>query len=468
MPTMRAVAGSFRDPDSRVFVCDGVVYRALSARGMDDWSALSASDAFVELLERGSLVETHEVVRDAPARLGDSWAGVLQHAAIPFVSYPYEWTFGMLRDAALLQLDVLERCIGDSLMVKDSSPYNIQWRGAAPVFIDIGSFERLREGEPWIAYRQFCMLFLYPLMFQAYKDIPFGPWLRGAIDGIAPAQARAVMSFRDRLRRGVVTNVHLHSRLERRYARVEGNKAKDEVRRAGFNTEMILANVRRLRKLVGRMDWDPGTSAWTGYREDSTHLEADAQHKAAFVAKAAARRKQRLAWDVGANDGAYSRIAAESADFVVAMDVDHPTVERLYRTLKDEDERRILPLVVDACDPSPALGWRGRERDTLDRRGRPSLTLCLAVVHHMAITRNVPVREIVDWLASLGGTVVVEFPERGDPMVQRLLAGKREDSHGDYGREHFERCLEDAFVVERRSVSPSGRRVLYEVRGLGA
>ena len=150
------------------------------------------------------------------------------------------------------------------------------------------------------------------------------------------------------------------------------------------------------------------------------------------------------------------------------MDVDHPTVERLYRTLREEDERTILPLVVDVCDPSPALGWRGRERSTLADRGRPDLTLCLALVHHMAITRNVPLREIVDWLASLGGTVVVEFPLRTDPMVKRLLAGKRDGAHEDYDREHFERCLHDAFTVERQHELPSGQRVLYQARPLSA
>lgn len=464
---MRAVAGSFRDPDSRVYVSDDGVFRALSPTGLDDWRALRASDAFAELSARGCLVETREANGDRPAALRDGWAGVLRHAPVPFVSYPYEWTFGMLRDAALLQLEVLERCLADGLMVKDASPYNVQWHGARPLFIDIGSFERLHEGEPWIAYRQFCMLFLYPLMLQAYKGLPFQPLLRGAIDGITPAQANAVMSLRDRLRRGVLTHVALHSRLERRYDAVAGREARSELRRAGFTSELIAANVRRLRKLVARLDWDPGRSAWTDYRDVSAHLDADADEKAAFVAVAAGRRRRRLAWDLGANDGAYARIAARTSEHVVAMDVDHPTVERLYRSLRDAGEQRILPLVVDVCDPSPALGWRGRERDTLPDRGRPELTLCLALVHHLAITRNVPLRDVVDWLASLGGTIVVEFPEREDPMVQRLLAGKREGTHGDYDRAHFERCLEDAVVVDRRHVLPTGR-VLYEVHPAGA
>jgi hypothetical protein len=456
--------GSFRDPDSRVFLTDEGVFRALSRRGADDWHALRASTMYTELEARGSLVATAEVDRDLPAVLPGGCAAVLRHEAIPFVCYPYEWTFGMLRDAALLQLEILERSLDEGLILKDGTPYNVQWRGAAPVFVDIGSFERLREGEPWAGYRQFCTLFLYPLMLQAYRGVAFHPWLRGAIDGITPAEANRLLSMRDRLRRGVLTHVVLHSRLERRYAAVEGRDVRADLRRAGFNPELIRANTRRLARLVRRLRWKPGASAWTGYRDANPYSTADTEAKVAFVASVAGRRRWRLAWDLGCNDGTYARVAARTARCVVAMDADHATAERLYRALREEAERRILPLVVDVCDPSPDLGWMGRERGSLIRRGRPEIVLCLALVHHLAITNNVPLREIVTWLASLGGTLVIEFPTRRDPMVQRLLAGKREGAHADYDREHFERCLHEAFDVVRHERLPSGMRVLYEAR----
>ncbi len=338
----------------------------------------------------------------------------------------------------------------------------------APVFIDVGSFERLREAEPWVGYRQFCMLFLYPLMLQAHLGVPFQPWLRGSLEGIAPRDAARLLRGRHRLRRGVMTNVVLHARLERRYAGVEGRKVRRELRSAGFSAEMVKANVRRMRKLVTRLRWEPGASAWTGYGEDDGYARADREAKAAFVREAAGRRRRRLAWDLGANDGDYARIAAETADCVLAMDADHPTVELLYRTLRDEQERRIVPLVMDVCDPSPGRGWRGRERLSLTERGRPQLTLCLALVHHLAITRNVPLGQLVDWLADLGGELVVEFPTREDPMVQRLLAAKREDAHADYELERFERLLAQAFDVRRRLTLPSATRVLFEASPRGA
>ena len=397
---------------------------------------------------------------EARAIVDGRWAGLLRHERIPFVSYPYEWPFGMLKDAALLQLELLLAALDEGLVMKDATPYNVQWRGTEPVFIDVGSFERLREGEPWIGYRQFCMLFLYPLLLQAYKRIPFQPWLRAHVDGIPPRDARNVLGGRDLLRPGVMTHVALHSRLESKY----GDRRRDvkrELRSAGFGTDLLRANVARMEKLVRRLDWEPDRTAWADYATTKTYTDADTERKTEFVRAAVSERRRRLVWDVGANDGLYSRVAAESADCVVALDFDHSVVELLFRVLRAEGNRTILPLVVDLVDPSPGLGWRGVERKGFLERRTPDVTLCLALVHHVVITRNVPLRQFLDLLRSLGTSVVIEFPHREDEMVQRLLAAKREGMHGDYDRAPWERELADAFDVVRREQLPSGTRTLY-------
>jgi SAM-dependent methyltransferase len=413
----------------------------------------------------GSLVRTEVVDRsaDVAETLTKDCAAVLRHERIPFVSYPYEWPFGMLRDAALLQLELLLAALEEDLVLKDSSPYNVQFKGAKPVFVDVGSFERLREGEPWIGYRQFCMLFLYPLMLHAYKGVAYHPWLRGAIDGIPPADIRNLMSFRDRFRKGVFTHVFLHARLERKHAERAG-EVKSELRAAGFKKELIVANVRKMRRLVSRLDWSPPKGVWTEYGERNTYTDADAERKAGFVRDGAAATSPRLVWDMGCNDGRYSRIAAEHARHVVSFDADEGPVELLYRRLRDEGDTSILPLTMNLADPSPNLGWRGLERKALPERGTPDLVLALALVHHVVISANVPVREFVDWLAALGTALVIEFPTREDPMVKKLLAAKREGLHPDYEREFFERSLGEAFEVERTERLPSGTRVLYFAR----
>jgi SAM-dependent methyltransferase len=372
----------------------------------------------------------------------------------------------MLRDAALLQLELVRRAVEAGMILKDSSPYNVQWHGAKPVFVDVGSFERLREGEPWAGYRQFCMLFLYPLLVQAYRGIPFQPWLRGSVKGISPEECRRALAGRDVLRRGVLTHVLLHSRLERGHADTTRD-VKRELRAAGFRKELILANVRRLERLVRRLDWRPAGSAWSEYGETTTYSGQDARRKAAFVTDALAAERPRLVWDVGCNDGRHSRLAAAVAQHVVAMDADAVVVDRLYRTLADERDETILPLVVDVVDPSPGLGWRGLERQPLEERGRPDLTLCLALLHHVVVSGNVPVAEFLDWLHGLGGALVIEFPTRDDPMVHRLLARKRPHDHPDYDRDRFEQCLAERFDVTASEVLSSGTRVLYRARPRG-
>ena len=456
--------GSFRDPDSRVLTSEGRVFRLLSERGLSDWNALQESGLFEALVDEGKLVATSEAELDVPAEtLYSGIAGVLEHERIPFVSYPYEWTFSMLRDAALLQLELVRRAIGAGMILKDSSPYNVQFHGARPIFVDVGSFEELREGEAWAGYRQFCMLFLYPLLLQAWKGIPFQPWLRGSVDGITPQECRALLSRRDLFRRGAFTHVALHSRLEGRYDSGDAD-VKKELKAAGFHKELIVANVRKLEKLVSNLRWQPTTSTWSEYALTTTYSEGDAERKTEFVARAVESERPKLVWDLGCNEGHHARLAAMTADYVVALDADAVVVDRLYEALRSEGSEKILPLVMNLVDPSPGLGWQGLERRPLPGRGTPDLTLCLALVHHVVISGNVPVRDFVDWLHGLSSALVIEFPAPDDPMVQRLLVRKRPHDHPDYTREWFEQCLGERFDVIRTERLESGTRTLFHAQ----
>jgi SAM-dependent methyltransferase len=456
-PAAQREPGSFRDPESRVFYAGSHVYRALSSQGLADFEAAAAAN----LLEDPRIVRSERVDRSAePDLLSAGVAAVLEHERIPFISYPYEWTFSMLRDAALLQLDLLLAAVEHDLILKDSTPYNIQYRGSRPVFIDVGSFERLRDGELWVGYRQFCMLYLYPLMLQATKGVSFQPWLRGSLDGITPAQMRAVMSTRDRFRRGYLTTVFLQARLDSRDGAPD-RAVTTELKRPGLAKQLIVANLRKMHKLVSRLEWDPPKGVWLTYGVHNTYSLEDADRKDAFVRDVVASSRWQLAWDLGCNNGRHSRIMAERIPTVVAIDADAGPVELLYRDLRAAGDERILPLTMNLADPSPALGWRGLERAPLIGRGKPDLVLALALVHHLAIAANIPLREVVDSLAGLGSALLVEFPTRDDPMVQKLLAGKRPGLHADYDRSHFESCLSAALEIRRTEVLDSGTRVLY-------
>ncbi|MET0901797.1 MAG: class I SAM-dependent methyltransferase [Acidimicrobiales bacterium] len=457
--------GSFRDPLSRVYVDDTAVWRGLSDAGLADFEAYAATGAFRAAQADGRVVATSALpVDDAP--VGAGWAGALRHDRVPVITYPYEWTFSMLKDAALLQIELSREALAEGILTKDATSYNVQFQGSRPVFIDVGSFERLVPGEPWVGYRQFCELFLNPLYLQAEADIPFQPWLRGSVHGISPTMAARAVGHRGRLRRDLFTHVRLHARAEARYADADTSRdVKGELQRAGFGPKLIDAQLANLGKAVARLEWKASASTWSSYSQRGHYSDADLDAKEAFVAAATAALTEPVVLDLGANDGRFSRVAVEAgATLAVAVDGDPLVVDHLYRPLRSEGETRILPLVMDLSDPSPSLGWRGRERPSFVERVRPHLVLCLAVIHHLAISGTVPFPEIVALLRDFDAPLVVEMPHRDDPMTARLLARKREGLFDHYHRSTWEAALRERFEVDQQVTLPSGTRTLYGCR----
>lgn len=457
--------GSFRDPTGRVWSepdRPDRVLRALTADGWADLRALLATRFAADAVAAGRLVAT-EPLDPAPDVPGGPWAAVVAHPRVPVVSYPYEWSFSALQDATLLQLDLLVGALGEGLVTKDATPYNVQLVGTRPVFVDVGSFEPLAPGEPWRGYRQACALGLNPLLLQSALGVPFQPWLRGSLEGIAPGELARLLRGRRRWRRGVPTHVLLHARAEARFAERTGADTARDLRRAGVRPEVVAAMARGLRRRVAALTWDAGESAWSGYTERPHYTDADLAAKERFVLDVAGARHRRVVWDVGANDGRFSRLVAPHADAVVASDADPLVVDLLHRTLRAEGDEVVTPLVHDLADPSPGLGWRGRERPPLEERIRPDLVLHLAVIHHVVISRTVPVDAYVDALAALAAEAVLEVPHRDDPKVVRLLAAKQHPERVAYGLDVVETAVAPRFDVARRETLPSGTRTLLHL-----
>jgi hypothetical protein len=448
--------GSFRDRNGTIFYCNDRVLRTLSAQALANWHQLQQTTFFVEQQAQRRIVTT----RMADDITLEDAAGVLEHERVPFVSYPYEWTFGMLKDAALLQLELMRHALPEDMILKDASPYNVQWVGVQPVHIDIPSFEPLRPGDPWVGYRQFCELFLYPLMLQAYKRVSFRPWMRGRIDGIPAEEMRRLMSARDLLRPGVLLHVLAQSALQRRYSAGRQN-VRGALAEAGFAKPLIENNVRKLTSLVGRLTLDHDRTEWSDYDQTHSYGAAEFERKATFVRNAAASGGWRLAWDIGCNTGTFSRIIEPYCDQVVAMDGDPLAIERFYEQEKAEGgSRSLLPLVVNVADASPNQGWLGAERKGLAERGRPQFTLCLALVHHIVISANIPLEAFIGWLADLGTSLVIEFVGRDDEMVQVLLAN-REDQYQDYHHDKFRALLSTRYEIQHDQPLKGGSRHIY-------
>jgi hypothetical protein len=451
---------SFRDPATRVFYADGRVYRGLDERAAADWNALSATKFFPELVADHRAVATTVVEPgQVPAAATDGFALVLEHERIPFVSYPYEWTFDMLRDAAILHLEILLAAFEEGVTMKDGYAFNVQFRGVAPTFIDIGSFER-SSGGPWVGYRQFCQTFLYPLLLEAHLGVPFQRYLLGHLDGLEPTEMRRIFGGRRRFKKGVFRHVYLHSVAENRVTQ-GSEKMRDDLSKAGFGAELAKATVRKLLKLVQGLHSKRADSGWKAYREQCSYTDDDRAAKDRFVRSAAAAIAPGSTWDLGANDGVYARLVADQGGYVVAVDSDDVTVNAMYRALREDGVTNVLPLVMNLVDPSPARGWRGQERRAFTDRGAPDLVLALALVHHLAIAANIPLPQVVDWFRSLGGALVVEFVGVDDPMTQRLLANKPAGLYPDYRLDAFEALLAEHYTVTAREQLPSGTRTLF-------
>lgn len=457
--------GSFRDRQGRVYLVDGRVIRGLKASALANYEALNQTSFFPRLLAAGSVIggrvlDKAEVPLDQEQTA--AWDGFLEHDRVAVISYPYEWTVSMLQDAALLQLSLLELALDEDFTIKDATPYNVQFVDGRPVFIDIPSFEPLTAGKPWTGYRQFCELFLFPLLLQCYKGIDFQPLLRARIDGVDLQQANRLLGLRDRFRKGVMSHVWLQSKLDSRFSNTS-REVKTDLKAAGFNKELILANVRKLKKLIEGLNWQHGRTEWGNYADTHNYTETDHKQKGAFVDQCLAGDRRGLLWDMGSNQGQFSRIAAQHCDQVLALDVDHPSLDRLFR--EQDRPANILPLLQNVLDPSPNWGWRLNERRDLVTRARPDVILALAVIHHVVISGHVPLNDFVAWLAEITPELIIEFVDRSDDKVQTLLRNK-DDDYADYDLALFEAALKRHFTVESRLTLGAGKRHLFHARRL--
>jgi hypothetical protein len=456
---MRAVASSFRDNAGHLFEQDGVLYRAVTAAGLSGYRALMESGLYDELAGAGLLVPHQEVA--APAGSGVEVLRVLRPERLPFVSWPWEWCFSQLRDAALLTLEVHRRALEKGLSLKDASFFNVQFRGVSPVFIDTLSFE-LRRDVPWVAYRQFCQHFLGPLALMSMTLPGIAQWLAMRIDGFPLSDACRLLPWRARLRPGLLMHLYLHSAAQARYESGAGPPSA----RAGagtFGLTRQLALVDSLKSAVAGLRPRGGRTEWSHYAGEASHYTPEAEEaKRSFVERHASRAGGML-WDLGGNVGRYSRLGSRHGMYAVCFDGDAGCVERAYRSAREERIERFHPLVLDLANPSPGAGWAHRERAGLAERGPADLLLALALVHHLRITANIPFDRMLSFFHAIGREAIVEFVPKDDGMTRRLLRS-RADVFDDYDRPGFERAVSALFSVEEVLDLPGTQRTLYHLR----
>lgn len=453
-----APAAGSRDHAGFVYERDGQILRQVNASYREAFERVLASGIFAELHEAGLLIP-HEPAPPALAATDDAYQ-VLRPERVGFISYPYEWSFSQLRDAALLTLDVQARALARGVTLRDASAYNVQFHRGRPVFIDTLSFGPHDPSRPWVAYRQFCEHFLAPLALMARRDVRLGLLHAQFSDGVPLDLASRLLGRGAWLTPSLALHVHLHARAQARWsdAATRGHRPPPATTRAA-----TVRLVEQLRQTIEGLRWDAAGTTWAEYEATHGYSSEAARAKEALVRDLLAPLEARTVWDLGANTGRFSRIAAALGSDVVALDGDFAAVDRAWRAERAGRDGRILPLVNDLLMPSPASGWAGTERLSLAARGPADALLALAVVHHLAISGNMALPRVAAWFATLGRAAIVEFVPPDDPQVRRLVAARPEATHA-YDRAAFEAAFARHFTIASRHAMPKTDRMLYVLR----
>ena len=447
---------SFRDPSGIVFEENGVIYRQINTVYKPHYDYLMNSGLYESLVKSNLLVRHTTIDREGIG--GDKYL-VIRPERIPYISYPYEWSFDGYRDAALAVLQIQEMALKYNMTLKDASAYNIQFVAGQPVLIDTLSFEIYREGRPWEAYGQFCRHFLAPLLLMSHVDVRLGGLMQNYIDGIPLDMANKIL----RRRGGFAAWLHvcLHSRSVTKHEQIDVGISKN-TKNVKISKSRQIATVQSMIRTIEKLKMKNTRSEWGDYYDDGCNNYNDSSfgNKENLVKQYLDRiGPVSLTWDFGANDGKFSRIALQNSDHVVAFDIDPVALNRNYNNIKNAKEK-MLPLLLDLTNPSPSIGFANRERKSIEQRSKPDVVIMLAVIHHLAISNNVPFQMIAEWLASFCKYLVIEFVQKEDSQVKKMLS-TREDIFVNYRIDKFEAEFQRYFIICEKNKIEGSDRVLY-------
>jgi hypothetical protein len=447
------VPGSFRDPSGFLFKRDGTLLRQVNSVYRDNYDHLMNSGLYTALAEKAYII-SHEEVGQEKALTDDAYK-IIKPEPITFISYPYEWCFSQLKRVALLTLAIQKLALDHAMSLKDASAYNIQFKNGKPTLIDTISFEKYVDGRPWVAYRQFCQHFLAPLALMSRKDVRLSQLLRIHLDGIPLDLTASLLPLRSRANFALLSHIHLHARAQKHFGgKVSPPKPRKMPRRS------LLALIDNLQSTVRKLKWRPTGTEWAAYYEDVNYSQDAIEEKKRIVGQFLDRLRPEMVWDLGANTGLFSRLAAERGAMTIAFDLDPAAVEINYLDVVKNNETNVLPLLIDLTNPSGGLGWENEERDSLIARGPADTAMALALIHHMAIANNLPLDRIAGFFSKVCKSLIIEFVPKSDSQVGRMLS-TREDIFADYTQEKFETAFRGYFRIQESVKITGTERTIY-------
>lgn len=453
MKTDCIIHSSFRDPSGFLFYKNGQIFRQVNTSYKDNYDLLINSGLYKSLSDSKLLIPHQEA--DINLAITDSAYKVLKPELIQFISYPYEWCFSQLKDAALTTLEIQKQAIEHGMILKDSTAYNIQFVNGRPIFIDTLSFEKYNEGEPWVAYRQFCQHFLAPLSLMSYKSISMNQLFKIYIDGIPLDLASALLPLRTRLRIPLLSHIHLHAKSQQYFSDKVVNHGNRKINRLS-----LLGLIDNLETGIRKLKWKGMNTEWADYYDDTNYSSASFNHKKEIVSELISKNKPAVIWDLGANIGTFSRISSSKGIRTMSFDIDPACVENNYLECIRNNEINLLPLLLDLTNPSPGIGWDHSERMSFVERGPADMVIALALIHHLAISNNVPLDKIADFFSKISKMLIIEFVPKSDSQVMRLLSS-RKDIFPDYTQSHFEHHFKSYFNILTSTNINDSERTLY-------
>jgi len=443
---------SFKDPSGFIFQAEGTIYRQVNKSYTAAYDKLMSSGLYQQLVSRKQLISHQEIAENLTQ--SPEWYKTLQPAVVPFISYPYEWSFEQLRDAALLTLSVLKTALNHGMILKDATPFNIQFVEGKPVFIDTLSFDLYDHTKPWVAYRQFCQCFLFPLYLEHYLKKDVQKILSVYIEGIPVDVTARLLPWKSNLSLGVWLHVYLQNTVQR------GGK-KEGANPVQFQKKKLLDLVSHLVSILQRFPEERTyKTTWNNYYDDTILSQEYLQEKEKIIRQYCAGLTVQRALDIGANDGYFSKILAASGVPVIATDIDGQCINRLYKEVRKKNIPNILPLVLDVSNPSPAIGFHNKERSSFFDRIQTDLVLALALVHHLVIGKNIPLPLVAAWLNDIAPRLIIEFVPKEDEKVRQMLKS-REDVFDSYTRPEFERFFSQYYDILAHNDVPGTHRTLY-------
>lgn len=448
---------SFRDPSGFVFSSNNSIYRLINSSYLKEYKLLISSGLYEKLVSLGYLIPHQQVqLAKSPAQ-----PTIIQPQKIPFISYPYEWCFSMLKAAALLTLNIQKVALEYNMSLKDASAFNVQFLEGKPIFIDTLSFEKYREGKPWVAYKQFVEHFLTPLTLMSMNDIRLNRLSSLFIDGIPVDLTARLLPLRSYLKPALLLHIYAHASSQRRFSQKKLNSPQAY---QSFSRHAFLGLIDTLESTVKNLSWNLKETQWSNYYEENNNYnEQSLTEKAELIRQFLKPIKTKVIWDIGANTGFFSRIAAESQKQVISFDSDYGALEKNYLNIAEDQKKNILPLFCDLTNPTPAVGWTNKERLSILQRGPADVILALALIHHLAIAQNIPLVHIAQLFSQMCNFLIIEFVPKEDSQVKKLLAS-REDIFPNYTQEDFEKVFKEFFQTKERHTIKQSNRTLYLMR----